>query len=160
MIFFCFQIFQKANQILDKFMPYEARAEICPNFGWLFGRFKFWRHQNFVLRLTELYQALNFFKNYKVDSKFEGPLKIQLLRLFTFKINVLSLHVTKFKKYKSHDPKVQFCSNLSCSNKLLNRGGLWDPKLYFLKDFTCKNQRFLDQQNKNFDTTTQFPANL
>ena len=26
---FCLQISQKANQILDRFLPYEARAEIC-----------------------------------------------------------------------------------------------------------------------------------
>ena len=28
------------NQILDKFLPYEAKAEICQKFGWLFGRFE------------------------------------------------------------------------------------------------------------------------
>ena len=33
------QISQKANQILDRFLPYEAKAEICQKFGWLFGRF-------------------------------------------------------------------------------------------------------------------------
>ena len=26
---FCLQISQKANQILDRFLPYDARAEIC-----------------------------------------------------------------------------------------------------------------------------------
>ena len=40
MSFWCLQISQKANQILDRFLPYEARAEICQKFGWLFGRFK------------------------------------------------------------------------------------------------------------------------
>ena len=32
----CLQISQKANQILDRFLPYEARAEICQKFGWPF----------------------------------------------------------------------------------------------------------------------------
>ena len=40
MNFWCLQIFQKANQILDRIMPYEARADICQKFGWLFGRFE------------------------------------------------------------------------------------------------------------------------
>ena len=40
MKFWGLQISQKANQILDRFLPYEARAEICQNFGWLFGRFE------------------------------------------------------------------------------------------------------------------------
>ena len=40
MKFWCLQISQKANQILDKFLPYEARAEICQKFGWLFERFE------------------------------------------------------------------------------------------------------------------------
>ena len=35
---FCLQISQKANQILDRFLPYEAWAEICQKFSWLFGR--------------------------------------------------------------------------------------------------------------------------
>ena len=30
----------KSPQILDRFLPYEARAEICQKFGWLFGWFK------------------------------------------------------------------------------------------------------------------------
>ena len=36
----CLQISQKTNQILDRFLPYEARAEICQNFAWLFGNLK------------------------------------------------------------------------------------------------------------------------
>ena len=36
----CLQISQKANQILDRFQPYEGKAEICQKFGWLFGRFE------------------------------------------------------------------------------------------------------------------------
>ena len=31
---------KKQNQILNRFLPYEARAEICQKFGWLFGRFE------------------------------------------------------------------------------------------------------------------------
>ena len=31
---------QKVTQILDRFLPYEARAEICQNFGWLMGYLK------------------------------------------------------------------------------------------------------------------------
>ena len=30
----------KANQILDKFLPKEARKKICQTFGWIFGRFE------------------------------------------------------------------------------------------------------------------------
>ena len=40
MKFWCLQISQKAKQILDTFLPYEARTEICQKFGWLFGRFE------------------------------------------------------------------------------------------------------------------------
>jgi hypothetical protein len=39
MKFWLLQISQKANQILDRFLHYEARAEICQKFGWLFWRF-------------------------------------------------------------------------------------------------------------------------
>ena len=39
MKFWCLQISQKAKQIIDRFLPYEARAEICQKFGWLFDRF-------------------------------------------------------------------------------------------------------------------------
>ena len=28
------------NEILDRFLPYEARAEIYQKFGWSFGRFE------------------------------------------------------------------------------------------------------------------------
>ena len=35
MKFWLLQISQKANQILDRFLHYEARAEICQKFGWL-----------------------------------------------------------------------------------------------------------------------------
>ena len=38
MKFWCFQISQKANQILDRFLPNEARAEICQIV--FFGDFK------------------------------------------------------------------------------------------------------------------------
>ena len=38
--FCCLQIFQKVNQILDRFLPYEARTEICQKIGWPFGRFE------------------------------------------------------------------------------------------------------------------------
>ena len=38
---FCLQISQKANQILDRFLPYDARAEIPQEKGSLFGRFEF-----------------------------------------------------------------------------------------------------------------------
>ena len=30
---------QKTNQILDRFLPYEARAEISQKFGLLYGKF-------------------------------------------------------------------------------------------------------------------------
>ena len=40
MKFWCLQISQKNNQILDRFLTYEARAEICQKFVWLLGRFK------------------------------------------------------------------------------------------------------------------------
>ena len=46
MKFWCPQISQKANQILDRFLPYEARAELgsqaglCQKFVWPFGRFE------------------------------------------------------------------------------------------------------------------------
>ena len=40
MKFWCLQISQKNNQILDRLMPYEGRAENCPKFGWLFGGFE------------------------------------------------------------------------------------------------------------------------
>ena len=40
MKFWCLQISQKGNQILDRFLPNEAREEICQEFGWLFGRFE------------------------------------------------------------------------------------------------------------------------
>ena len=40
MKFWCLHISQKANQILDRFLAYEPRAEICQKFGWLFGRFE------------------------------------------------------------------------------------------------------------------------
>ena len=36
-------IAQISNEIIKKsnrFLPYEARAEICQNFGWLFKRFE------------------------------------------------------------------------------------------------------------------------
>ena len=36
MKFWCLQISPKANQILDRFLPYEARTEICQKFGWRF----------------------------------------------------------------------------------------------------------------------------
>jgi hypothetical protein len=36
----CLQISQKANQILDRLLPYEAAAEICLKFAWLFERFE------------------------------------------------------------------------------------------------------------------------
>ena len=31
---------KKANQILHRFLLYEATAEICQKFGWLLGRFE------------------------------------------------------------------------------------------------------------------------
>ena len=34
------KISQKNNQILDRYLSYEALAEICQKFGWLFGRFE------------------------------------------------------------------------------------------------------------------------
>ena len=37
--YWCIQISPKANQILDRFLPHEARAEICQTFG-LFRRFE------------------------------------------------------------------------------------------------------------------------
>ena len=40
MKFWCLQLSPKDNQILDRFLPYEARAEICQKFGWLLGRFE------------------------------------------------------------------------------------------------------------------------
>ena len=42
--FWCLQISQKANQILDRFLSYEARAEICQKFSWLFWRFEYTKH--------------------------------------------------------------------------------------------------------------------
>jgi hypothetical protein len=51
MKFCCLQISQKAKQSFDRFLPYEARAEICQKFGWLFGRFQ----DTEILRLTDLY---------------------------------------------------------------------------------------------------------
>ena len=52
------QISQKGNQILDRFLLYEARAEICQKFGWIF--WEIWRHQNFILILTDLYQSSSY----------------------------------------------------------------------------------------------------
>ena len=49
----CIQISKNANQILDRFLPYEARAEICQKFGWLFGRFE--DTKKIILRLNDLY---------------------------------------------------------------------------------------------------------
>ena len=37
MKFWCLQISKKANQILDIFLPYEARVEICQKFGCFLG---------------------------------------------------------------------------------------------------------------------------
>ena len=31
---------KKTNQILDRFLPYEARTETCQKIGWPFGRFE------------------------------------------------------------------------------------------------------------------------
>jgi hypothetical protein len=39
-LFGVFKSPKKANQIFDRLLPYEARAEICLKFGWLFGRFE------------------------------------------------------------------------------------------------------------------------
>ena len=59
MKFWCLQITQKANKILDRYVPYEGRAEICQNIGWHF--WEILRHQNSILRLTDLQQLWSGF---------------------------------------------------------------------------------------------------
>ena len=62
----CLQISQKANQILDRFLPYEARAKICQNFGWIFGRFEDTKHSEPFF----LYKKLVTEKRIKVNKVF------------------------------------------------------------------------------------------
>ena len=50
MKFWYLQISQKTNQILDRFLNYEARPEIYQRFGWLFERF-----EGTKISLTDLY---------------------------------------------------------------------------------------------------------
>ena len=66
MEFFSLQISQKANQSLDKFLPYEARAEICQKFGYLFGRFEdtkisFWDELTFSFSAAKTTMVSNIF---------------------------------------------------------------------------------------------------
>jgi hypothetical protein len=60
MKFWCLQISQTDHQILNRFLPYEARAEICQKIDWLFGRFE--DNKKFILRLTDVPLALTFKK--------------------------------------------------------------------------------------------------
>ena len=39
-IFGVFKSPKKPTKFFDRFLPYEARAEICQKCGWLFGRFE------------------------------------------------------------------------------------------------------------------------
>ena len=68
----CLRVFLKRSQykflskILDRFLPYEARAEICQKFGWLFGRFEdtkisFWEYLTFSSSEAKLFFFRFFF---------------------------------------------------------------------------------------------------
>ena len=59
MKFWCLRISQNVDRILDRYLPYDARAEICQKFGYLFGRFEdtkisFWDELTFNLNVSEV----------------------------------------------------------------------------------------------------------
>ena len=79
MKFWCLQTSQKANQNLERFLPYESRAEICQKFGWLFGIFE--DSNFFILRLTDLYYDSFIDKYYLAISQINGMLHLHWVDL-------------------------------------------------------------------------------
>ena len=98
MKFWCLKISQKANQILDKFLPYKAKTEICQKFGWLFGWFEDTKNSFWDL-LTFRDRSRSFIR-YKSANEF-GFLSEHILRLYLWSkiISIISLRPHIWSRY-------------------------------------------------------------